>query len=564
MKTVNMIRQILAPKYKIAAVFLVLAMFIGALLEIAALAMLMPLVTAFTDPKLFENNKYLKTAYDFSHAADLRQFIIIAAIILIVIYILKNTYNFAVFYAQSYFTMKLTLNITNRVYQESINKPYEDFLKQDNSEIISQIVRIADFGQNFLTPFFIALTEALVFGVLSLTILIIIPEIALASFALCVVIVGGFYFLTQRKIERYGKNEHMGRTSLLLLLNQTFAAVKELKLAKIENFFRNKVYEAQQQSVSASKRISDWGNFPRMLLETLTVVLAMSILIFLLMRNVDFTRIVVLAAFFLGAMFRLLPSISRLHHNLHWVKHNYYLFTLIYDSLALKNKKVENSGSGPFTFNDELDINNVSFSYMNGGGRKVLNNFNLKIKAHECVVFTGLSGCGKTTLIDLISGLLAPSSGSITVDGQDIRNCLDSWQKSIGYVPQDTILFNTTLKENIALGIPANDIDDKRIDEVLKLARIDAFVDSLPEKTDTRIGGSDIRLSGGQRQRIAIARALYRNPAILILDEATSALDAETESAFAESIRSLKGKVTIIMIAHREKMIEICDRRINL
>ena len=564
MNTVNMIRQILPPKYKIAAVLLILAMFIGAMLELAALALLMPLVTAFADPSLFQTNKYLKMAYDFSCAADLRQFIIIAAVALIVLYILKNVYNFSVFYAQSRFTMKLTLNLTDRVYTEYVNNPYEEFLKRDNSEIISQIVRISEFGQNFLNPFFIALTEGLVFLTLSLAVLVIVPEIALVSFGLCTVVIGGFYFMTRKKIEACGKEEHLGRTSLLLLLNQTFSAIKELKLGKSEKYFRNLVHNAQQRNAYAIKRLMDWGNLPRMMLETMTIVLAMSILIVLLLQQVYFTRIIMLAAFFLGTMFRLLPSISRLHHNLHWVKHNFYLFTLIHGSLVCKNPLVHHRTSETFTLEKSLKIENLSFSYLNNDGRKILNNLNLEIKAGECVAFTGVSGSGKTTLIDLISGLLTPDTGKITTDSKDIQLCLDNWQKSIGYVPQETVLFNTTLMENIALGIPENEINRQRIDEVLKLARIDEFISTLPQQIETRIGGADIRLSGGQKQRIAIARALYRSPQLLILDEATSALDPETEAEFADSIKSLKGKLTILMIAHREKMVEICDREIKL
>lgn len=564
MNIINMIRQILLPKYKIAAIFLIFSMFIGALLEILALAMLMPLVTAFTNPDLFRSNKYLKIAYDIIAPEDLKSFIIIAAASLIALYILKNVYNFTVFYAQSYFTMKLTLNLTDRVYRKHINKPYEEFLQNDNNEIITQILRISEFGQNFLNPLFIAVTEFLVFIVLTLTILFIFPEIALSSFFLCVVIIGGFYLLIQKKIERYGQQEHIARSNLMILLSQTFNAVKELKLAHLEKFFRKEVYNSQQCGVLAIKRITDWGNLPRMLLESVTIILAMSILIILLKRDIDFTRIIFMAAFFLGAMFRLLPSISRLQNNLHWVKHNFYLFKLIHQSLSNSTDTINNDTDKPFTFNSELKLENISFSYVNNDGRKIIQNLNLSIKPKECIVFTGASGCGKTTVIDLISGLLVPTEGTVSVDGENIKNCLASWQKSIGYVPQDTIIFNGSLKQNIALGVPEEKIDDARIAEVMKLARIDDFVNNLPDKANTLTGGANIRLSGGQKQRIAIARALYRNPEILILDEATSALDTETEKSFAESIQSLKGKLTVIMIAHREKMIEICDRQIHL
>ncbi len=565
MKTLKMVRQILAPKYKIAAVFLIISMFFGALLEIVSLAMLMPLVSAFADPGLFERNKYLKMIYDFIAPADMRQFIIFAACILIVIYLLKNIYNFAVFYAQSYFTMKLTLNITDRIYRNSIYRPYKYFLTADNAEVTNKIVRISEFGVNFLMPFFICFTEAMVFAVIMLAILIIIPEVALTSFVLCFAVTAGFYIFTRKKIEAYGKQEHIARNSMMILLTNTLAAVKDIKLSKSEDFFRKAMNKSQAENMLAVKRITDWGNLPRMLLETLSVMLAMSILIFLLWRDTNFSRIIFLAAFFLGAMFRLLPSISRLQHNLHWVKHYSYLFTLIHSSLVNDTSSVPKTDKVPdFSFKNELVFEKVSFSYPNSAGKKVIRDLDLQIKSNECVVFTGVSGCGKTTVIDLISGLLEPDSGTIKADNIKLNDILNSWQNQIGYVQQETILLNTTLRENIALGVPPEKIDNERIAEVLKLAQIEDFVNTLPDKCNTSVGGANIRLSGGQKQRIAIARALYKNPKILILDEATSALDAETENAFAQSIKLLKGKLTIIMIAHREKMVEICDREIHL
>lgn len=568
METVNMIRQILAPKYKIAALLLIIMMSIGALLEIAALAALMPLVTAFAQPELFQTNKYLKAVYDFVQPENLNQFMIYAAIAMIITYVIKNIYNFIVFYAATWYSEKITLNFTNRVYSNTIANPYEYFLEFDNSELINRILQIGSFGQSFLIPFFIMLSECLVLFVLGTVIVTIMPEIALGIFISSMMVLGIYHLLTKKIVERSGKKMYWAQSDLLLQLTLTFNAIKEIKLAKNENYFKLQVHNAQKRYMHAIKNCYDIGNVPRMLLETWTVIIAMGIMIFLILSGVSTAKIIFLTAFFLGASFRILPSLTRIQHNLFSIKQNYYIFTLLHETLRHKSeqeqKNQKTDEKSDFTFNEQLSLTNISFAYRNNSGNNIINDFNLTIKPAECVVFTGLSGCGKTTLIDLISGLLIPISGTICVDGKDIRNCLESWQKSIGYVPQDTILFNTTLKENIALGIPYNKIDDNRINEVLKLARIEDFVNTLPEKSDTRIGGSDIRLSGGQRQRIAIARALYRNPKILILDEATSALDADTEAAFAESIRSLKGKVTIIMIAHREKMIEICDRRINL
>ena len=454
------------------------------------------------------------------------------------------------------------------MYQNTIARPYEYFLDFDNSELINRILQIGSFGQAFLIPFFIMFSEFLVLLVLGTVIIIIMPKISITILFSSLLILSIYHLLTQKIVEHNGKKMHMAQSDLLMQLTLTFNAIKEIKLAKNENYFKAQVHNAQKRYIHAVKNCYDIGNIPRMLLESWTVTIAMGIMIFMLVSGVSMTKIIFLTAFFIGASFRILPSLTRIQHNIFSIKQNYYLFTLIYENLRCKTEKIRETKKteevSDFTFNDRLSLENISFIYPNGNGEKIINDFNLTIKANECIVFTGLSGCGKTTLIDLISGLLVPVSGSIYVDGINIQNCLESWQKSIGYVPQDTILFNTSLKENIALGIPKNEIDDNHINEVLQLARIDDFVNTLPEKADTRIGGSDIRLSGGQRQRIAIARALYRNPKILILDEATSALDIATEAAFAESVSNLKGKVTIIMIAHREKMIEICDRRINL
>lgn len=565
MKIINMIRQILAPKYKVAALILIVLMSFSAILEIISLGMLMPLVTSFTNPKLFETNKYLKMIYDFVNPDSLQQFMIYSAMAMIAVYVLKNIYNFCLFYTQSYFTKKLTLNITNRVYQNNINQPYEYFLERDNSEIINKISNISTFGQLFMIPLFIIGSELIVFVVLTGTILIIMPQIAILAFLVSVLVIGGLYLFTNKKIISYGKDMHIAGTELYMLLSLTFNAIKEIKLSKTETFFRKRIHEVQESNMSAMKHIFDWGAVPRMMLETLTVVMAMSILIILLKQDMGFTRIVFMAAFFLGAMFRLLPSLTRMQHNLYSVKQYSYLFTLIYESLYAKTSETHKKHyPEDFIFREKLSLEDISFKYHNGNGKMIINHLDLDIKPLECVAFTGLSGCGKTTLIDLICGLLKPCGGRITVDGVDLQDILYPWQRSIGYVPQDTILFNMTLKENIALGIPPEKIDMERLSEAIKLARIEDFVESLPEGLETRTGGQNIRLSGGQKQRIAIARALYRNPRILILDEATSALDAETEEAFAQSIRSLKGKVTILMIAHREKMIEVCDRRIYL
>ena len=277
------------------------------------------------------------------------------------------------------------------------------------------------------------------------------------------------------------------------------------------------------------------------------------------------SRIVLYAAFFLAAMFRLIPSVSRMQYNLILVRGMLYVFERLVDDLdSIPAEKVLPAPDAPeLHFDRELTVEHVTFRY--GPERPaVFEDFSMTVKRLECVAVVGRTGGGKTTLIDLVAGFLTPESGRVAVDGADIRGNLRSWRSRIGYVPQNIFLFDDTVRANVAFGEEPEHIDDARVRKALKMAQIADFVGSLPEKLDTRLGEFGARISGGQKQRIAIARALYREPELLILDEATSALDDDTEAAFIDALNSLKGKLTILMVAHREGGIKFCDRSVEL
>ena len=220
------------------------------------------------------------------------------------------------------------------------------------------------------------------------------------------------------------------------------------------------------------------------------------------------------------------------------------------------------AGELPIEFKNELTVENLSFSYV--PGTPVIKDFSLVIPRLASVAFTGMTGSGKSTLIDLIIGLLPPDSGCVRVDGRDIAENLASWREKIGYVPQSIFLLNSSIRKNVAFGVSDEEIDDKRVWECLKMAQLEDFVNTLPQKLDAFVGDNGIQLSGGQRQRIGIARALYRDPEVLILDEATSALDNETEQAFIDALKILHGKITILMIAHRLTTVAHCDIHVDL
>ena len=379
-----------------------------------------------------------------------------------------------------------------------------------------------------------------------------------------------FYLPLKKLIARYGKQNYEASLDMFRHLTQGLNAVKEVKLSCSEKYFAEQINKAQIRRNHAQKCVSDIGQIPRFAMECFAVTVAMGILIVLLTTGLVFSKILLTAAFFVAAMSRLLPSFSRIQYNLLHIRSAMYIFDKIHHDLtqipleSVKNGNIsEKEEQEPLLFEKSITVDHVSYTYPTAK-QPVLQDVSFEIKHNECIAFVGKTGCGKSTLADVIMGFLMPDSGAVLVDGQNIADHLLSWRKKIGYVPQAIHLFDDTIQGNVAFGIPVEQIDVRRVEQVIQLAQLKDLVQSLPEGLNTRIGEAGIRLSGGQRQRIAIARALYHNPELLVLDEATSALDQETERDFIEALQALKGKFTIIMIAHRLSSIQYCDRVIQL
>ena len=305
------------------------------------------------------------------------------------------------------------------------------------------------------------------------------------------------------------------------------------------------------------------GNLPRFMIEAFIVSLGMGVLLLLVAMGKPLGSIILTLSLFAVSAIRLMPSMTRIHYNLTRIKQYTHGFNMLFKDIS--NFETEHKKSSPenIPFNSLIEIKNVSFAYENSK-KMIFKDFSLTVKKNASVALVGPTGCGKTTMVDLILGLLKPKSGTIEVDGEKINNFLRTWQKKIGYVPQFIYLLDDTVKANVAFGEPADKIDDDRVSECLRLAQILDFVENLPDGIDHQIGENGIQLSGGQRQRIGIARALYINPEVLILDEATSSLDNDTEKAFIDALNNLKGTLTIIMIAHRLSTVENCDKIVKL
>ena len=304
---------------------------------------------------------------------------------------------------------------------------------------------------------------------------------------------------------------------------------------------------------------------PAPVMESVLVGGLLGVLIVKIVNGADLQGLVPTLAAFAVAAFRILPSINRMTQGINQLTYNKVAVDKIYPAIkearengADKRDVIQESGEEGLHFEREIKVENITFSYP-AREEKVLDKVNLSIPKNKSIAFVGPSGAGKTTLTDVILGVLEPLEGRILCDGTNIDGCMSAWHAKIGYIPQEVFLLDDTIRNNIAFGIPESEIDDNRVNEVLQEAQLLGFVESLSEGVNTSIGECGARLSGGQKQRIGIARALYANPEILVMDEATSALDNDTESAVMEAINQLAGKKTLIIIAHRLSTIEKCD-----
>jgi ABC-type multidrug transport system fused ATPase/permease subunit len=350
--------------------------------------------------------------------------------------------------------------------------------------------------------------------------------------------------------------------SIIQTIQQGLGAVKDVQVLGREDWFVNEHRERQKLDAELLRRINTVQAVPRLWLEVMAMAGLAGLVAIMLATGKDVDAIIPTVGLFAATSFKVLPSINKVVNSKQTLKVSRSTIETIHHDLDLPvglSSIIENSS---FQF-ESVVVDRLNFKYEQSEFL-VLTDINLKINSGEAVGFVGQSGSGKSTLIDIMLGLLDPQSGSVSINGQSLEDVKQSWQKTIGYIPQTIFLMDDSLRRNIAIGISDNEIDEVAIVEALKSAQLEDFVASLPEGLDTVVGERGVRLSGGQRQRIGIARALYHRPSVLVLDEATSSLDTETEHGVMQAVQALQGDKTVIIVAHRLSTVEYCDRLYRL
>lgn len=544
---------------KIGLMILIFLSLISSFFEMMGIALIIPIIGMLNG----EINSNIEKFIQFFGLISLgkKEQIIFISLALIVFYFFKNIYAPFVLYNQYIFSKKKQLKIATNLLDFYLRKPYEYHTNHNSSELVRNLSSsIPNIFSGVIMGFLQLITEILV-------IIFIFIFLFFIDYEMCFILLivgGGFFTINSLYIKRVlyevGKQSEKNLGDVIKWLNQSFFNIKTIKLLNKNFYFINNFYKSFDQYTNSIVKYNYTVQLPRYVIEFLVVVGLLLIIIEKIISGVDNSLIFQSISALTLASFRLMPSISKIMGLYNTMKYYMPLFESLYDDfIEIKNfsKKIETS---KLSFYNELVLKNIEYRYKTRE-KKVFDNLSLKISKGDFVGIIGNSGTGKTTLLDIIVGLIQQDKGEILIDGISINNKIEAWQKCIAYVPQNVTLIDGTIKENVILG---EMFSEKLLQRCLQLANLDCYVNNLPNNYETGIGENGAMLSGGQRQRLGIARALYREPDILVLDEATSALDIDTEKNIMESILKLKGEITIIAVAHRLSTLEKCDFIIDL
>jgi len=547
---------------------LIVAMIFMGLTEIAGIGSLAPFLSIVTTPSLVQDNKMFKLLYDTLGFTSFNSFVVSVGLLVLFFVLLRNATAALVKFAEIRFAETRGFRLSRRLMTKYLYQPYIFFLNRNTAELSRNILSEAS---TVITTFLIPLLELMtkmVTVIAVLTYLILVDPLVALGVSLSLGFLYGLIYLTVKKtLYNLGRKRLKANRKLFQLVREVFGGIKDVKLLGKEPVFINAYSIAAKKTARYQSNRKIIGSFPKYALDSIVFGAMIAMVLYLLVsRKGDFSDSIALLGVYAMAAFRLMPALDGIFKEVANLRGTQAVVDALYADLGSSDQEEELPDTFvPFirerlSFTKYLKLENIQFSYP-GTENDIIKKQSISIEKNTTIGFAGSTGSGKTTLVDIILGLLRPSSGTIIVDGIEItEENLASWQANLGYVPQSIYLSDDTVMRNIAFGIPSELIDVEKVKKAARIAHLEDFIVSeLPHGYDTFVGEQGIRLSGGQRQRIGIARALYHEPEVLVLDEATSALDGLTEAAVMEAIEELAGKKTIILIAHRLTTLKAAD-----
>ncbi len=547
---------------------IILIMLIGGVLESLSISVIIPVMKVVLDPKAVETNKYLSAVYKGLRMSSPMQFTALMLVCVILAFVLKNLFLFLQNVVQLKFVYTNQFATSRRMMINFMKRPYEYYLNADTSVIQRMITSDVNNMYGLILSLLQLTSEIVVFTCLVVVLVLVDAAMVLTIAALLVAILLIIKVVLKPIMRKAGQDNQDYYSGLYKWIEESVMGIKEIKVANKEQYFIKEYAKCGYGYVDAVQKYNIFNATPRLLIETVCIAGLILYMLVIMLNGATLDEMLPQLSVFALAAMRLLPSANRINNYTTSISYFEPFFmgvsdnlqdeihdeTVVYDPKVYEKAKEVTK----LPVKKEITLEDITYHYPNSKAL-IFDHANVTIPIGTSVGIVGTTGSGKTTVVDILLGLLELQTGRILADGVDILENYEGWLKNVGYIPQTIFMVDSTIRKNVAFGYADEEIDDERVWRVLKEAHLDEFVKGLPDGLDTGIGERGIRLSGGQRQRIGIARALFEDPEVLVLDEATSALDNDTEAAIMESINSLHGKKTLIIIAHRLQTIEKCD-----
>ena len=557
--TLRVVWAILTQKERRNLIWIFSLMLFGTVLETFSLGLVVPVVGLLTKSEYLKSHPRINELLNYPSQT---QFVVGAMLLLVLVYVVKSIFLIGSLWVQFGYSTAVTKRLGRTLFENYLKQPFTFHLQRNSATLIRNSQNSASVMSGTIDPILSIAADALVTTGMMVLLLVIEPKgtiitilvFALSSFAL--------RRFSSRRIRLWGEAQNFHKGKIIQHLQQGFGGVKDVKILGRENYFVTQYSDHLDGNANVLRRFSLAQAVPRFGLEILMMIGLASLVSTMVLSGQELTGILPVLGLFGASAFRLLPAVNRSILSAQTINLNRPLVDSVAADLGLSISTASMNNLHSHLASS-ISVQDLSFSY-EMTATQALTEVSIDISRGEAVGLVGPSGSGKSTLVDILLGLLEPTSGRVLIDGSDIHDNLRGWQDQIGYVPQSIFLTDDTLRRNVAFGLPKDQIDDNALTSAIRSAQLEDFVASLPEGLDTIVGERGVRLSGGQRQRIGIARALYNNPDVLVLDEATSSLDTETEHGVMQAVQALQGKKTVIIVAHRLSTVEYCDRLYRL
>ena len=567
MNTLKKILDLLTPLEKRRAILLLFLILISAFVDVLGVASILPFIGLLANPNLIESDKFLLYIYNKSNLIGInsyQDFFFLVGILVFTTLIVSLFLRAITNYAQIRFIYMREYSIGRRLLEGYLFQPYTWFLNKNSSDFGKNILsEVTSLIHNVLIPTISLIAHSVVTIVMLTLVVIVDPELAFNVGLVLFLSYGVTFYLIKKYLSSIGVERAIANQDRFKGFNEAFGAIKELKFYGLEKNYIERFSGSAEIFAKNNSIAQTFAQIPRYIIEAVAFGGMIILVLFLMNKRGDFSQIISYIALYAFVGYRLIPATQSIYNSIAIIRFSQpFLRNLHNEYMTLKKTEVKKIFLlQPISLSKLIDLRDVSYSYP-GSTILTLKNINIQITAFSKVGIVGSTGSGKSTLIDLILGLLEINKGTIRVDENIInKQNIRSWQESISYVPQQIFLSDASIAENIAFGQDIKNIDLEAMEEAAKIANLHEFVSNeLPKNYKTLVGERGVRLSGGQRQRIGIARAFYNKPKILILDEATSALDTPTEKKVMDNIQNLKDKITIIIVAHRLSIVKICKK----